>query len=84
MPKKCLIDCFFVESTAHSVFEAPSGIEVQNGTEEIESIKADSDVEADVNVNRESIGKKAIEDLASQLNKAANTIRDFSQNVSLF
>ena len=32
--------------------------------------------------NRETFGKKAIEDLASQLNKAANTIRDFTQNVS--
>ena len=31
--------------------------------------------------NRETFGKKAIEDLASQLNKAANTIRDFTQNV---
>ena len=66
------------------MFEAPSAIEDGNGTEEAENTQVNSDVEADVNFNRESIGKRAIEDLASQLNKAANTIRDFSQNVSLF
>ena len=66
------------------MFEAPSAIEEGNGTEETENTQVNSDVEADVNFNRESIGKRAIEDLASQLNKAANTIRDFSQNVSLF
>ena len=66
------------------MFEAPSGIEDLNGSEETENTQANSDAEADVNFNRESIGKRAIEDLASQLNKAANTIRDFSQNVSLF
>ena len=81
--KVFLIDCFFIESTEHSVFEAPSAIEDGNGTEEAENTQVNSDVEADVNFNRESIGKRAIEDLASQLNKAANTIRDFSQNVSL-
>ena len=66
------------------MFEAPSAIEDGSGTEETENTQVNSDVEADVNFNRESIGKRAIEDLASQLNKAANTIRDFSQNVSLF
>ena len=66
------------------MFEAPSATEDGNGTEETENTQVNSDVEADVNFNRESIGKRAIEDLASQLNKAANTIRDFSQNVSLF
>ena len=65
------------------MFEAPSAIEEGNGTEETENTQVNSDVEADVNFNRESIGKRAIEDLASQLNKAANTIRDFSQNVSI-
>ena len=66
------------------MFEAPSATEEGNGTEETENTQLNSDVEADVNCNRESIGKRAIEDLASQLNKAASTIRDFSQNVSLF
>ena len=33
---------------------------------------------------RENFGKKAIEDLASQLNKAAHTISDFTNNVSIF
>ena len=34
--------------------------------------------------NRETFGKRAIEDLASQLNKAATTIREFTNNVRPF
>ena len=53
-----------------------------NEQEAEESLREEpSQTQGHTEENRETFGKKAIEDLASQLNKAANTIRDFTQNV---
>ena len=49
--------------------------------EKEESLGEEPSTQGHTEENRETFGKKAIEDLASQLNKAANTIRDFAQNV---
>ena len=53
-----------------------------NDEQEDDTLREPSTEDAAEETNRETFGKKAIEDLASQLNKAANTIRDFTQNVS--
>ena len=55
--------------------------ELLNTEQAEESLREEPSTQGHTEENRETFGKKAIEDLASQLNKAANTIRDFTQNV---
>lgn len=62
--------------------------EKQYGTNDVPKCDAESQMSLQNNgerfngTEREIRGKEAIEELASELNKAANTIQDFSQNVS--
>ena len=62
--------------------------EKQYGTNDVPKCDAKSQMSLQNNgerfngTEREIRGKEAIEELASELNKAANTIQDFSQNVS--
>lgn len=49
---------------------------------EAEEVEKEEKGGEDTCENREKFGKKAIEELASELNKAAHTIREFTQNVS--